>query len=135
MNSGSDRYPSRSGRFDRRQFLEMGLASAAVLLADDRAHAATTPAVATHGAFAELAPGAVEPQGWLHDWLAKQAAQLGSQLPEISWPFTAEYWNGLEEGPSWWPWEQRAYWIDGATRLAIVMRDPVLLQKTQVPIL
>ncbi|HEY1808988.1 MAG TPA: beta-L-arabinofuranosidase domain-containing protein [Acidobacteriaceae bacterium] len=121
---------------DRRQFLEMGLASTALLLAGKHAHATTaTPAVPTHGALTELAPGAVEPRGWLHAWLAKQAAELGSHLPEVSWPFTAQYWNDLEQGPSWWPWEQRAYWIDGATRLAIVMRDPALFQKTQIPIL
>lgn len=121
---------------DRRQFLELGLASAALLLAGDRARAAKIPpAVATHGAMTELVPGAVEPQGWLRTYLAKQAAELGSQLPDISWPFSAEYWNGLEKGPSWWPWEQRAYWIDGATRLAIVMKDTALFQKTQIPIL
>src|SRR6185437_6173088 len=91
--------------------------------------------VATHGAMTELAPGAVEPQGWLRNYLSKQAAELGSQLPDVSWPFSAEYWNGLEQGPSWWPWEQRAYWIDGATRLSIVMKDAALFQKTQIPIL
>lgn len=136
MNPESDQYPLHSANLDRRQFLEMGLASAALFLAGHRGDAATTaPAVATHGVLTELAPGAVQPQGWLHAWLGKQAAELGSQLPEISWPFSAQYWNGLEQGPSWWPWEQRAYWIDGATRLAIVMRDTALFQKTQVPIL
>ncbi|RXS95192.1 beta-L-arabinofuranosidase domain-containing protein [Silvibacterium dinghuense] len=120
---------------DRRRFLELGLASAAGLLVDAPSHAAeNSPAIATHGLFMELAPGAVEPQGWLGAWLSKQAAELGSHLPEISWPFSAEYWNGLEQGPSWWPWEQRAYWTDGATRLAIVTRDSTLMQKVQVPI-
>ncbi|MGB7169484.1 MAG: beta-L-arabinofuranosidase domain-containing protein [Acidobacteriaceae bacterium] len=136
MNPDSDRHLLPSAPLDRRQFLEMGLASAALAFAGNRAGAATTtPAVGTHGAFTELAPGAVEPQGWLHTWLAKQAAELGAQLPEVSWPFTAQYWNGLEQGPSWWSWEQRAYWIDGATRLSIIMRDAALFQKTQVPIL
>lgn len=136
MNPESGQNAVHRSAPDRRQFLELSLGSAALALAGGRARAAdTTPAVATHGAFTELAPGAVEPQGWLGTWLAKQAAELGSQLPNISWPFSAEYWNGLEQGPSWWPWEQRAYWIDGATRLAIVMRDAALFQKTQVPIL
>ncbi|MGA8940001.1 MAG: beta-L-arabinofuranosidase domain-containing protein [Acidobacteriaceae bacterium] len=111
------------------------MATATLLLAEGLARAATaTPTVATHGALTELAPGAVEPQGWLRGYLAKQAAELGSQLPDVSWPFSADYWAGLEKGPSWWPWEQRAYWIDGATRLAIIMNDTVLFQKTQVPI-
>lgn len=136
MNLELNRQSAPHPTLDRRQFLELGLASGALLLAGGRARAAeTTPAVATHGALTELAPGAVEPQGWLHARLARQAAELGSQLPDVSWPFSAEYWDGLEQGPSWWPWEQRAYWIDGATRLAIVLGDAALFQKTQVPIL
>lgn len=122
--------------FNRREFLEMAIASTALLVAGERAHAVEPPSnMRAHAALTELAPGAVEPQGWLRSQLARQAEELGSHLPEVSWPFSAEYWNGLEQAPSWWPWEQRAYWIDGATRLAIVMRDAALLQKTQVPIL
>ena len=136
MHSESNQESTHRTTIDRRQFLELSLASAALLLAGDRVRAAEIhPAAATYGAMTELAPGAVEPQGWLRTYLAKQAAELGSQLPDISWPFSAEYWNGLEQGPSWWPWEQRAYWIDGATRLAIVMKDTALFQKTQIPIL
>lgn len=136
MNSDSGGDAARRPAFDRRQFLELSLSSAALLLAGGRARAAeSAPAMPGHAALAELAPGAVEPQGWLRAWLERQAAELSSQLPNISWPFSAQYWNGLEEGPSWWPWEQRAYWIDGATRLAIILHDAALFQKTQVPIL
>jgi hypothetical protein len=120
--------------FDRRQFLEWSLASATLLLADEPTRAATPPAVPNHGPLTELAPGVVEPQGWLRSYLAKQAAELGAQLPDVSWPFTEAYWAGLEQGPSWWPWEQKAYWIDGATRLAIVTKDTALFQKSQIPI-
>lgn len=136
MNPKSDDHLAHPPSFDRRKFLELGLASAAVLLAQGRAHAAeNAPSVAMYRALTELAPGAVEPQGWLGAYLARQTAELGTKLPDISWPFSADYWDGLEKGPSWWPWEQRAYWIDGATRLAIVMRDSALFEKMQVPIL
>jgi uncharacterized protein len=82
-----------------------------------------------------LPPGAIEPEGWLRGWLQKQADQLGSNLPEVSWPFTADYWKGEETvdgvtGPvtdAWWPWEQKAYWLDGTTRLAIVLKDEKLM--------
>lgn len=135
MNPEPDQHFLAPVALDRRQFLEMSLAAAALLLAEDRGTAAERmPEVIKHGALTELPPGVVEPQGWLRAYLARQAAELGAQLPDISWPFSARYWDGLEEGPSWWPWEQRAYWIDGATRLAIVMRDTALFQKTQVPI-
>lgn len=136
MNPKFDKHLAHPAVLDRRQFLELGLASTALFFAPDSMRGAeTVPRVTPHAVFTELAPGAVEPQGWLRNYLARQIAQLGSQLPDVSWPFSEGYWDGREQGPSWWPWEQRAYWIDGATRLAIVMRDAALLQKTQVPIL
>jgi len=35
---------------------------------------------------------------------------------------------------AWWPWEQKAYWIDGATWLAILLDDKALLAKACRPI-
>jgi hypothetical protein len=63
----------------------------------------------------------VEPDGWLRAWLEKQASQLGYNLPKVSWPFSAPYWEGQEAAEAWWPWEQKAYWLDGAMRLALVL--------------
>lgn len=90
---------------------------------------------AVHGLLRELAPGAVRPKGWLRGMLEKQAAELGSKLPEIAWPFTGAYWAGEEKdesikpGQSWFPWEQKAYWIDGAARLALVLGDERLMEQ------
>jgi hypothetical protein len=137
MDPNADDLQAMNGNrltLDRRKFLELGLAGAALLLTADPAQAGMTPAVQTHGPLIELAPGAVEPDGWLRTYLRKQAAELGAQLPDVSWPFTEAYWAGMEQGPSWWPWEQKAYWIDGATRLAIVTKDTTLFQKSQIPI-
>ena len=67
--------------------------------------------------------------------LEKQAAELGSKLPEVSWPFNGTYWAGEEKdesikpGQSWFPWEQKGYWIDGAARLAIVLDDKALMEQ------
>jgi hypothetical protein len=61
--------------------------------------------------------------------LEKQAAQLGSKLPQVSWPFNGTFWAGEEKdesirpGQSWFPWEQKGSWIDGAARLAMVLED------------
>lgn len=128
---------------DRRSFLELSLLGSALLLTPRGLHAAadvaTLPPVHNHAALTPLDPGAIEPTGWLKLWLRKQADQLGSQLPQISWPFSSNYWAG-EEDPqdagedAWWPWEQRAYWIDGATRLALVLKDEKLLAQTRVAI-
>lgn len=120
---------------NRREFIRISLISSALLAgsgellnaqAPDAAHAALVP----HAVLHPLPPGAVEPQGWLRKYMEKQAAHLGSKLPEISVPFTGAYWAGEEQAESWWPWEQKGYWLDGATRLAIVLRDDRLLAQT-----
>ncbi len=121
---------------NRREFLRTTLMSAAMLAVADRnqiAAAQTTAALhsAPYAALTPLPPGAIRPEGWLRTYLQRQAEQLGSQLPQVSWPFTEPYWAGEEQAESWWPWEQKAYWIDGATRLALVLGDQNLLDKTQ----
>ncbi len=135
-----------SPSLDRREFLRLTLFTAALaagpeyLFAEQSERAKTIP---YFGALGALPPGAVLPEGWLREWLQKQAAGLGSHLPEISWPFTQDYWGKEHEGAYWmpeqeyevwWPWEQRAYWIDGATRLAILLKQESLLRKTTEPI-
>jgi hypothetical protein len=87
----------------------------------------TARKIARYAAFHSLAPGAIEPQGWLRLYLQKQANQLASQLPRVSWPFTDDYWSGMTD-TEWWPWEQKAYWIDGAFRCAAVLGDETLLR-------
>ena len=123
--------PPRLGKaaWNRREFLRLALLASAALAKGRLAFASeeTPPGVKYFGALEALAPGAVRPEGWLRGCLQKQAAQLGSKLPEVSWPFTEAYWAGEETAESWWPWEQKAYWLDGATRLAIVLEDRDLM--------
>lgn len=115
--------------------------SSALLAGTGSLHAASVSATHTRSwaVLEPLPPGSIEPQGWLRVMLEKQAAQLGSQLPQVSWPFTAAYWSGEEKvdgvnEDTWWPWEQKAYWIDGATRLALVLKDEKLLALTRASI-
>lgn len=77
----------------------------------------------------ELPPGAVRPAGWLQLYLNKQAERLGYALPDVSWPFSEPYWGGKESTESWWPWEQNAYWIDGAARCGLVTGNEALMQR------
>lgn len=116
---------------NRRDFLRLAAMSSAVLLAAKNGFASSeaTSKTTSYAAFDELSPGAVKPEGWLRAYMEKQRLQLGSQLPYVSWPFTEPYWEGYEQADSWWPWEQKAYWVDGATRLAIVMDDKVLMSR------
>jgi hypothetical protein len=117
----------------RRDFLQLMLmASAAAIATRGGVAFAESVGIASHAALSPLAPGAVRVGGWLELYLRKQADELGSKLPQVSWPFTAAYWSGEEEAPKmWWPWEQKAYWVDGATRLALVLDDKELLGQTQ----
>ena len=94
----------------------------------------SSAARSSHRALQSLAPGAVKPDGWLGLYLAKQARQLSLHLPEVSWPFTDAYWAGEEKAESWWPWEQRGYWIDGALRCALVTGNQELLRVAQAPV-
>jgi hypothetical protein len=114
---------------DRREFLRLALMSSAALAAAGGSVEAEAAELAAPPQFAVLTP--LRPEGWLKLYLDRQAAELGSQLDSISWPFSAAYWDGLEEGESWWPWEQRAYWLDGATRLALVTENADLLAHVQ----
>jgi hypothetical protein len=122
-----------SNAWNRREFLRLGLLASAALAKGRLSFAAeeTHPGVTYYGALQPLAPGAVRPEGWLRYWLEKQAAELGSKLPQISWPFSAAYWAGEETAESWWPWEQKAYWLDGATRLALVLEDKELMAQVR----
>ena len=117
---------------NRREFIRMTLISSAFLLGPaGAARAARTPSPSpAHAKLQELAPGAVRPKGWLRGYLEKQA-RLCSSLTQISWPFTQKYWAGLEDADAWWPWEQVAYWIDGAARLAVVLQDQDLMAQVR----
>lgn len=122
---------------DRREFMELSAAASAALMFS-RAEATAEPAsrlanrarVAPYRALSSLPPGEVRPEGWLRLYLEKQAKELALHLPEVSWPFTGAYWEGEESPPKkngWWPWEQRAYWVDGAFRCSVVLGDQKLL--------
>jgi hypothetical protein len=119
--------------WNRREVLRLALMASAALAKGRLSFAAeeTHPGVKYYGALQPLAPGAVRPEGWLRHWLEKQAAQLGSKLPQVSWPFTDAYWAGEETAERWWPWEQKAYWLDGATRLALVLEDSDLMAQVR----
>ena len=126
---------------NRREFIRLSLMSSAMLAGANTmlegAEADSTPH--SYAALRSLAPGAVQPEGWLRGYMEKQASQLGSKLPQISWPFTGTYWGGEKNGEAgkedaWGPWEQKGYWIDGATRLAIVLQDEQLMAQVRASI-
>jgi hypothetical protein len=88
----------------------------------------------SYAALHSLAPGAVKPEDWLGLYLDKQAEGLSLHLPEIARPFTGAFWAGEENYASWWPWEQKGYWTDGALRCALVTGNQDLLKLARAPV-
>ncbi len=137
---------SNTAAIDRRAFLRYSLMTAAAAAVSPRSlalYADAAQPVPYFGAMRALPPGTVLPEGWLRNLLQKQASGLGFHLPEISWPFTKDYWGEEkqsahftpeQEYEEWWPWEQKAYWIDGNTRLAVLLNHDELYRKATHPI-
>lgn len=115
---------------NRRDFIKGAVAGSAVLAGAMPQILEAEAASSTARPFAELrslVPGAIKPEGWLRLHMEGQA-RLTSALPEISYPFfRGTFWEGEENSPAWFTWEQRAYWVDGATRLALALGDDKLL--------
>ena len=78
--------------------------------------------------------GTVNPTGWIRDWA--EAASNGAVSPEVSWFASGNETNGRANGwkngqPAWAMDEQSAYWIDGMTRLGLVLNDSRLLARVE----
>jgi hypothetical protein len=112
----------------RRSFLAAGLGAAA--LACRPASAATTKKVPYFGAYRELPVGAVKPKGWIQSWLQRQADGLSGHPETMEYPYNTGLFTGTipwlkeKHGEDWWPYEQSAYFIDGATRLSALIEAP-----------
>ena len=85
--------------------------------------------------FIPLAPGAIEPLGWLRDWAISMRDGMTGHLDEYD-PVFQSGWLGKRIGTTGegspgegWPLEQTAYWIDGAIRLGHVLHDDALLAR------
>ena len=123
---------SKGLELNRREFIQGAVAASAVM-ASGLSHAleagATASSTRPYAEMSTLPIGAIKPEGWLKLHMESQA-RLTSALPEISYPFfSGTFWEGEEDSPAWFTWEQKAYWVDGATRLGLVLGDDKLLAK------
>jgi uncharacterized protein len=118
---------------NRRKFIQGAVAGSALLAAGlpENLEADTASPSRAYAEMRSLPPGAIKPEGWLRLHLEGQA-KLASALPDISYPFfSGTFWEGEENSPAWFTWEQKAYWVDGATRLALILGDNKLLAKAR----
>jgi len=123
--------------------LKCGLV-AGVLLAGfgftDTAHAQITAGTPVPGEFkakyygklSELPVGAVQPRGWIQQWLVRQAEGLTGHPENLDYPYDTCMFAGEIQPPvikdkywkSWWPYEQSAYFTDATARLSRLINDP-----------
>src|SRR6188474_2303941 len=63
----------------------------------------------------------IRPAGWLQDFLERQATGLTGNVAVSGYPYGYKFWGTKEDHTkgsiaAWWPYEQTAYWIDGALK-------------------
>lgn len=106
---------------------------------------------APFGAYEEVAPAAIRPEGHLREFLRRQADGITGHPEKLGYPFNTGMWEGpikrivFTEGVycgsdevkdcegeafwmsgMWWPYEQTAYQLDGMARLAQFVDAPEL---------
>ena len=122
--------------------MSWGLCMACSIMATSAASAAGTEARQDRSpgefpvapAFVPLAPGAVEPAGWLRDWALAAGDGITGHLDEWH-PTFHDAWKNLkpDRRTAWQTnegsLEQCAYWLDGLIRLGYILHDDRLIRK------
>jgi len=92
----------------------------------NRAPLANTP-------FIKLPVGAVQPKGWLLEYLKRQRNGLTGNLGKISaWLEKDDNAWLSKEGKGKWGWEEVPYWLKGYGNLGYILKDPEVLAETKV---
>ncbi len=96
-----------------------------------------------YGVFEEVALSSIQPQGWLRGYLQKMRNGLTGHPEVIGYPFDWNWWGSSEDVRTvkpdypylfWGPYEQTAYWIDGALRCGYLLGDAQLIEKARQPL-
>ncbi|MBS1563775.1 MAG: glycoside hydrolase family 127 protein [Bacteroidetes bacterium] len=104
-----------------------------VLLLSVSARSQSTPK--RYDRFRENNITAVNPQGWLLEFLRRQQSGLSGHPDVLSYPFNSVGWAGVitrndgKHGEDWWRYEQTAYFTDGILRLGYLLDDNTSIQK------
>jgi uncharacterized protein len=76
----------------------------------------------------------VRPAGWLQEFLERQSSGLTGNVAVSGYPYGYKFW-GSPSGDlagsyaAWWPYEQTAYWIDGALKCGYLAGDEQLYRQ------
>lgn len=89
--------------------------------------------------FSEQPITAVDPKGWLREFLTRQQSGLSGHPEVLSYPYNTSLWAGViervgEHGDNWWRYEQAAYYSDGLLRLGYLLHDTAYIAKARAGI-
>jgi hypothetical protein len=89
--------------------------------------------VGKNAVFYELPLTAIRPDGWLKTFLENQRDGLTGHIEVAGYPFNTKLWasDAIIHGSSvggWAAYEQTAFYVDGMTRVALLLRDKGLLE-------
>ena len=109
-NGGDD-----GGKLNRRHFLSVAAMGSAIYTMPSERLAAfgLPPTRKSYAALQSLPPGAIQPEGWLREWLSKQANGFAISLHRAPEPFMGAYWAGDEKPyhDGGWAWEDKGYFL------------------------
>ena len=89
-----------------------------------------------HATFREGYIGSISPQGWLREFLERQASGLTGHPEAMAYPYNTCLWageiqkqNANPDAKDWWPYEQTAYYTDGLLRLGYLLGNEDFIKK------
>jgi len=83
--------------------------------------------------FIALPPGAVQPRGWLLEFLKRQRDGLCGNLGEISaWLQKDDNAWLSKDGKGKYGWEELPYWLKGYIQLGYVLNDPKIIAESKI---
>ena len=82
----------------------------------------------SNAVFKETELSKIKPKGWLNTMLKTQQDGLTGNIEVTGKPFTYEGWGYAKDKKmdNWEPYEQTAYWADGALRCGYLIDDESL---------
>lgn len=80
-----------------------------------------------------------KPDGWVKEYLQRQITGLTGHPEESGFPFNTGMWTEALDyhnrphggGQDWWPYEQTAYYLDGALRCGYMMQEQSLINRVR----
>src|SRR5512135_3305325 len=77
----------------------------------------------------------IRPTGWIMMFLTRQCAGITGHPQASGYPLDHTFWGNpdqtldiLDPGMAWWPYEQTAYWVDGALKAGFLAGDETVYQ-------